>query len=239
VSRKAWSLAAALSAGPRAVVSHGTAGVLWEVCRWSGPIDLTVPSSRGSRRRIRWHVSRAPADEATVREGIPVTTPARTLLDLASVFTLPRLASAINLAEHRRLGEGPSLPTLLHRYPRRPGTPNLRKVLTERALGGGIGESELELQFLDFLDARGLPLPDANAWVEVDGRMYRPDCLWRQRRLVVELDSWEHHGSRSAFEEDRVRARKLSGAGFRVLQITFRDVTQRRDALAADLMRCL
>jgi hypothetical protein len=198
-----------------------------------------VPSSRSPRRSILWHAARLLADEITVHDGIPVTVPARTVFDLAAVFTLPRLASAVNLAEHHRLEMSPSLPTLLHRYPRRPGTPSLRKVLTERTLGGGIAASELELRFLDFLEARGLPLPDANRWVEVNGRMYRPDCLWRDPRLVVELDSWEHHSSRQAFEDDRARARKLSVAGFRVLQVTFRDIEQRPDELYADLRNTL
>jgi hypothetical protein len=232
-------LAAVLSAGARAFLSHQSVGNLMKLCRWAGPIDVTVPTSRKPRRGICWHATRLPVDEVTTLEGIPVTTPSRTVFDLAAALTLPRLASAVNLAEHHRLDVTPSLPTLLHRYPRRPGTPKLRRVLAERTLGGGVGETELELQFLDFLDERGLPMPDANRWVEVDGRMYRPDCLYRDRRLVVELDSWEHHGSRDAFENDRARARKLSGAGYKVLQVTSRDISQHADALDRDLRRML
>jgi very-short-patch-repair endonuclease len=238
VSREGRWLAAVLSAGPDAVVSHSTAGALWRICAWRGPIDITVPSSRRPRRGLRWHVARLPADEVTTHDGIPTTSPARTLFDLATFLTLPRLRNALNESEKRRHGSELSLPDLLHRYPRRPGTPNLRKVLADHSFGNGTGESELELEFLDFLDARGFPRPDVNRWIEVGGEMVRPDCLWRDRRLVVELDSWEHHGTREAFEADRARARKLAGAGFRVMQVTSRDVNHGADALAADL-RCV
>ena len=237
VNREGRWLAAVFSAGPATVLSHHTAGALWRICAHRGPVDITVPSSRRPRRGIRWHVTRLQRDEVTAHEGIPTTSPSRTLFDLAACLTLPRLRNALNESEKRQHGSDLSLPALLHRYPRRPGTPNLRKVLADHSLGDSVGESELELELLDFLDARGFPRPDVNRWIEVGGEMLRPDCLWREHRVVVELDSWEHHGTREAFEADRTRARKLSGAGFVVLQVTSRDVNHRADALAADLER--
>ena len=150
---------------------------------------------RGDRpracRRPGIHAHRAilPPDEFTRQRGIPVTNPARTLLDLAEVLTPQQLERAINEAEIRRLASPLPLAALVARHPHRRGTNALRRILEQRKLGETVTRSVLEERFLALVDANGFPRPKMN---EPLGP-YHPDALWPDERLVVKLDSYPIH----------------------------------------------
>src|SRR5206468_4058016 len=148
---------------------------------------------------------------------IPVTTVARTLLDLAAILPRPQLERAIERAEALRLSDTVPLDALLKRHPGRRGTAALREIL-EKGAPPALTRSELEERFLTFLDAHGLPRPEVNVDLHLPDRWIQPDFLWRDQRLIVELDGRETHGTRAAFEHDRERDRILQAHGWRVIR---------------------
>jgi very-short-patch-repair endonuclease len=176
-----------------------------------------------------------PADEFTVLNGIPVTTVPRTLLDLSAVLSKRQLERALNEAEVRRLTDALSVPDLLERYPRRPGSAVLRELLRDEGTLSGITQNDFEEAFVALVDAHRLPRPWFNADVVVRGRHFNVDCLWRARRLIVELDGREVHGTARAFETDRERDRLLLADGWRVMRLTWRQVRDDPAEIVADL----
>jgi very-short-patch-repair endonuclease len=179
---------------------------------------------RGTTRRpgLLLHRAVLAPDELTTHHGIPTTTPARTLLDLAAVVDRAALQRAINEAEVQRL-QGPY--ELAGRYPTKPGTANLRALAPPTHT-----KRELEARFALFLDDRRFPAPQTNVLVEG----YEVDAAWPDKRLIVELDSFTFHTTRQAFETDRRRDRHLTAAGWTVIRITWRDLDD-PDALAGEL----
>jgi very-short-patch-repair endonuclease len=181
---------------------------------------------------IEAHRIALPADEITEERGIPVTTPARTLLDLAEVLTSrQQLERAIHQAEYRRLTSPLSLDALLTRHQGRRGTAALRKIVERGGLGETITKSELEDRFLAFLDAHAFPRPLINERIGP----YEVDALWPRHRLIVELDSRQAHATTTAFEQDRARDRHLQTWGYRVLRITYRQLHEDEATIAAQL----
>ena len=240
LSVEAQWMAGVLAGGAGAALSHRAAGDLWQLTRLRRPLaDVTVPRRRRSRPGICFREHPLPADEVTERSGIPVTTVARTLLDLAAVVSRARLEQAISIAEARRLGDSPSLGDLIRRYPRRRGVAQLRAVLRESREAGGITRSELETAFLEFLDRRRLPTPEVNATVSLGTRQFEVDCLWRSVGLVVELDSRAHHGDWEAAERDRSRDLSLAAAGYRTARVTWRRLHSDADGLDVELRAIL
>ena len=185
-----------------------------------------------ARPTITVHTSTLPKDEVTSVSGIPVTTVPRTLLDLASVLPAHQLERAINEAEVQRLTDPLSLPDLLARYPHRKGIGAIRAILDD---GPALTREELEASFRAFIRSADLPRPRFNAIVEG----YECDCVWFSRQLIVELDGRATHDTRLAFEQDRERDRVLSAAGWRVIRITWRQLHQTPERVAADLRRLL
>ena len=230
----AWMAAVLIADG--AVLSHRSAAALWGIRPSEQPkVEITASQNLRPRPRLRIHRATLPGDEVTVRRGIPVTTPARTLLDLAAVVPYHHLARAATEAEIRRLSSPTSLADLVARYPRRPGTPAVRRLLETRDIGRNVTRRELELRFLAFLDAHDVPRPHINATVDEK----EVDCLWSEQRLVAELDGFATHGTREAFERDRARDRALQAAGYRVVRITWRQLTGDAPALAGQLRALL
>jgi very-short-patch-repair endonuclease/predicted transcriptional regulator of viral defense system len=238
LSEKGRWMAAVLAGGPRAVLSHAPAGALWGI-RPQGDLEVVVTGPRRvePRRWMRFHRSSLPDDEITIKDGIPVTTAPRTLFDLAAVVSHGQLARAINEAEIRRLWDPLSLHDLLSRHPRRPGAAALRAVLATP--GANITRSDLEDLFLRLLGAARLPRPETNVRIEVNGVWIEADCVWRQQRLVVELDSHTYHSTRASFESDRARDRALIAAGWRVMRITWRQLNDEPAALTRDVRASL
>jgi very-short-patch-repair endonuclease len=198
VSREGRWMAAVLAGGDGAVLSHQSAAALWGFRPTSRErIDVTAPRRLHARDGLQMDYARLEPDETTLLDAIPVTTPARTLADLKHVLTKRQLDRAVNEAERLRLDVGDA---------RAPATPRTR--------------SELEERFLALLDARKMPRPEMN--VTLEG--IEVDALWRDRRLVVELDGFETHGTREAFETDRSRDRRLTAAGYRTVRLTWRQL---------------
>jgi hypothetical protein len=224
-------MAAVLACGPRAVLSHRTAADLWGLLpsarAW---IDVTVPSQGGrARPGIDVHrVRRLDPRDVTKREGIPVTTVARTLLDLAEVVPRRRLEHAYEQAERLRLFDLDAVRETIERNPGRRGAKPLTALLA--AVGDVEVEtrSELEDRFVRFCRDRGIPPPATNAVVAG----HTVDAHWPGRPLVVELDSRAFHLSHRAFEADRIRDAELQLAGYRVLRITARRLRDEPEAVA-------
>lgn len=233
-------MAAVLAAGPGSVVSHRSAAALWGLRPTAQPrLDVTAPRKLQSRAGLRLHHAVLPADETTVHHGIPVTTAARTLLDLAAVVEPHALERALERAQALRLADSVALPDLLARYPGRRGTVAVRAILDQGRLGTAVTRSELEDAFLAFLDRFGLPRPAVNVVLQLRGGSVEADCVWREQGVVVELDGYATHGTRSAFERDRARDRRLQAAGWRVVRVTWRALHRHSGPLASELAALL
>jgi very-short-patch-repair endonuclease len=237
IPRQGRWMAAVLTSGPEAVLSHWSAAALWMIRPNSREkIDVAVLHRSRSSSSIRRHVSGVPEDERTAREGIPVTSVHRTIFDLAASEDVDVVSAMIKEAEHRRLWDRLSLPDLIERYRGKRGSRKVRTAL-ER-LGeepAGRKRSKLEERFAPFLRQRHLPLPRFNDWIVLGDRRFRVDCHWPGTGQVVELDGWQGHGTRSAFRDDRARDRRLRAAGYSVTRITWNQLDDEPEAVAADL----
>ena len=230
--------AAALAIGPDSVLSHPSGAALWAMRPSFGRIvHVTIPRAIGRREGLRFHRSLLPADERTEVEGIPVTTPGRTLLDLAGVLSRPQLEQAVGRTEALRLTHTLPLHALLDRYPRRPGIANLRGLLAKG--DRGVAEPGLEEAFLAFVATLGFPRPELNVWLRLGDHWIKADCLWREERLIVELDSRTHHHTVRAFERDRDRDRRALVAGWSTIRVTWRMLDLQSGELERDLTRLL
>jgi hypothetical protein len=231
--------AAVLALGVNAVLSHHSAAdALGFRTSSSGLIHVTVKGRGGRLHRagIRVHRPYAlPDDEVTTLRGLPITTPARTLLDLASAGVRGRpLEAALDGAELCGGLDFAELHRLLARYPRRRGTPSLKAQLSR--YGGPVDtRSRLERLVYELCDDRGLPRPLVNTVIEGKVR----DFYWPHCRLVVEADSYRWHRSPSALNDDRERDVELTLAGYRVLRFTWEQVTRRQGYVIRALLLAL
>jgi very-short-patch-repair endonuclease len=240
LTRRGRWMAAVLSCGEGAVLSHFSAAALWGIRSDSrAAIDVTLPGRSRNSRSVRRHHRRLPADETTCEDGIPVTSVPRTIFDLAAVATVDSVENALREAEYLRLYDTLSLEHLVARYPGCRGvskvTAGLRRLRDEPP---GRRRSPLEERFVPFLRRHHLPLPRLNAWVEVAARRYQVDCLWPASQ-IVELDGWQGHGTRTAFREDRARDRRLRVAGYSVTRLAWSQLDDEPEAIAADLRALL
>ena len=231
-----WS-AAVLAAGPGAALSYRSAAAFWAIRRSDRMrIEVSVPRHRRSTARLELHCVDMQPDEVTAEEGIRVTTPARTLFDLAAVVPPHQLEAAFNEAEYRRLTSAVSLGALLARYPGRRGTRAIKRVLENHHKNGATRtRSDLERALLSLVDAYGLPRPKINRTTD-HGEL---DARWAEQRLIVECDGFAAHGTRRAFERDRARDRALVVAGWRVIRLTWRQLTTEPDTIAEQLRSLL
>jgi Protein of unknown function (DUF559) len=198
-----------------------------------------VPRWLRSRAKLEIHQAALLDDERTTHHGIPVTTPARTLLDLATVLGPTQLERAATEAEICRLTSPTSLDALVARYPNRPGTAAIRRLLDANRIGQAITRQELELGFLAFLEHHHLPRPSINATIDLPDKPRTVDCLWPAHRLIAELDGFATHGTRRAFEDDRARDRALQVAGYRTIRITWRHLADDAATLANEIATLL
>ena len=172
-------------------------------------------------------------DEITSIDGLPVTTPARTLLDLAALATAG-VDRALAAAEHRFPDIRDELMKLLERYQTGKGTRALRALITDPDARSFM-RSKAEERLRELIKAGGLARPETN--VDVCG--YEVDCYWRRARLIVEVDGYEFHRSKSAFVRDRKRDSALAAAGIRVLRLSWQQLTQDRDRTLVELALAL
>lgn len=234
----AREMAAVLACWPGAVISHRSAGgAIWQLLEpVHDLIDLTVSrTSPRSRPGLRVHRSqRLGAEDVTIVRGVPVTSPARTLVDLAEAASDRDLERAFDEATTRRLVTTASITAAVERLSGRRGTGRLSALL-ERDTEPAHTRSEAEERLLALVREAGLPAPEVNALVA----RHTVDFLWRERRLIVEVDGYRFHSSRSAFERDRVRDAELIAAGFRVVRITWRHLTEQPLTIIARLAQGL
>jgi very-short-patch-repair endonuclease len=242
IQRPGRWMAAVLASGPDAVLSHWSAAAFWMIRPNSrSVIDVTTPHKSRTWDGIKRHHKALLADEVTVEEGIPVTIVPRTVLDLAAAESLDVVENLIREMEFLRLWDRLSLPDLIRRYPGRRGVRRVRLAL-ERLEEDPAGRkrSPLEERFSPFLRRHHLPLPRYNVWISVgNGKRYQVDCHWPALRQIVELDGWQAHGTKAAFHDDRARDRRLEVAGYSVTHLTWNQLDDEPEAIAADLRALL
>lgn len=229
-------MAAVLAYGDGAVLSHRSAAALWGLARSRAPIDVTGPRGRPGRKGIRLHRSPVADDERAVEAGIPVTSLPRTLLDLAEVVDEQRLKRAFEEADRLKLLRMPELERVCAQAGRRKGLVALRGLIAD-AKAPVPTRSPLEDRFAEFYREHlaDLPAPLTNHTI-LD---HEVDAYWPGHRLVVEMDSWEHHSHRAAFESDRKRDAKMQAAGYRVLRFTHRQLETEAPRITAQLRTML
>jgi Protein of unknown function (DUF559) len=231
--RGIW-MAAVLACGDHAVLSHRSAAALWDLRADNrARTDVTLPGkSARSRPGIGVHRSTPLRDaDVTTHDGIPCTSVARTLLDLAEVIDRRGLERAIEQAEVLRIFDLRAVEDVLGRADGRRGG-GRRGAKRLRAVLADLGEpaltaSALEERFLAICRGAGLPAPEVNVWLDIDDEpAIKADFLWRRARLVVETDGWGAHGTRQAFERDRRRDQRLRLAGFEPVRFTRRQIVR-------------
>lgn len=220
VTWKQRALAACLIAGPEAVVSHRSAAVLWRVSGFRpGRIEITVPPGRSNRNALA-RVHRSERVESVVRDGVPVTRPAATIVDLAGVVGGQLLEEAVDDVLCRRLCRLDQL-----RAPAgRRGSRALRAVLEAwngDALPAGVAEMRVIRQLL----AAGLPDPVRQHEIHHHGQFVaRVDLAYPDDRLAIELDGFRWHAGRGPFRSDRLRRNRIEAAGWRLLETAPEDI---------------
>lgn len=171
-------------------------------------------------------------DDIASRHGIPITSVARTLVDVAGCMDRQELERAVSTAERAGMTTRAAILQTLDRHPRRCGAPVLRALLDG---GPTLTRSEAEERFVALLRQGGLPLPEVNAVLHG----YEVDCVWRAEKVVVEIDGYAFHGSRAAFERDRRRDAALMSAGFRVVRFSWRQITRTSPAVLVAVAQIL
>jgi len=205
-----------------------------------GEAHVIVPRHTRSQPSIRRHFGVLPPDEVEVRDGIPVTSAARSVLDLAADKGEAAAESALREMEYLRIYGAVSLPALLERYPRHRGAVIVGRCLERlRDDPGGRVRSTLEESFLPFLDRHRIPRPRLNAWLSVDDHRFQVDCYWPEARLIGELDGFQAHGTKRAFSKDRKRDRKLLAASYPSVRITHDQLQDEPADVADDLLALL
>jgi very-short-patch-repair endonuclease len=229
--------AAALACGPNAVVSHATAAALWGLIGPPpGPIHVTVGGPNpGSRPGIRLHrVGHLSKADVRTQNGLRLTSPARTICDLAATEPAKTVQYAIQEGIANRLLTEPELLAAVARHGNRRGGPALRAILALEG-GGGFTRSHAERVLMEIVVAAGLPPPEKNVYVEG----HCVDALWRAQRLIVEIDGFATHGTRTAFESDRRCDQQLRAAGWRVIRMTYRQLRDEPVRVGVLLARAL
>lgn len=222
--------AAVLASGAGSVVSHGSSAFLlglWE--RRPESIDVIAPVEAarkipGIRRRF---VPMPRPNDRWSHDGIPCTSPSRTIVDIAGIVGERALRRTIEQAAVRRMLDLPMIDEILE-GPRRRGSPRLRAVLDDwRSYERGTKlRSVMEAKLLSLVAQRGLPAPECNVPLKLAGASFEVDFLWRRQRFVVETDGERYHGNPEAEKRDRDRDARLTAAGYRVLRISWYDLEQ-------------
>ena len=244
LSRYGRWMAAVLTCGPGAVLSHRSAAALHELRATERTNDEVTVPGRSTRKRAGIDIHRSttltPAD-ATRVNGIPTTTVARTQLDLAEVVSRRALERAYDQADVLEVFDLRALEDQLERNRHRQCARVVRAVLDEHYVGSTPTWSKFEEAFLKLTRATGIPDPEVNVWLVLDDQesALRVDFVWRRQRLIVETDGHETHRTRQAFERDRRRDQRLTLAGWRVIRVTWRQLTSRPDQVAAMLVTLL
>jgi predicted transcriptional regulator of viral defense system len=213
---EAVEMAAALACGPGAVVSYWTASARWKLLRPVQALHVSVPGDRRVPGIQTHFVKQFHPHDKTKRDGIPITSVPRTLLDIAGVADERTLRRAVNQAARSGWLNHRAIQETLHRNPRRQGSKQLRAVIASVNPAARQTRSDLEVAFLKACAKYGVPTPVVNG--EVMG--FEVDFHWPGTNLIVELDCYEYHRTPQEFENDRRRDAALKRAGYEVLRVT-------------------
>jgi very-short-patch-repair endonuclease len=233
LTRRGRWMAAVLTCGERAALSHKSAAELWGIAPWAlGQIHVSVPPAVYRRRRgIRLH-RRATLEswELTDRDAIPVTTAMRTLIDLATYSSAEELEGAVNEADKLGLVDPETLRAEVEER-RVDGAPRLRQLLDRRTFS--LTNSELERRFLRLVRRANLPSPLTQQWING----FRVDFFWPELGLIVETDGLRYHRTATQQSRDRSRDQAHAAAGLIVLRFTHAQVSFEDDRVIAVLRR--
>jgi hypothetical protein len=230
-------MAAVLACGVDAALSHLSAATLWAIWERAAPsrpqVSVSTHTGRHAPPGIDLHRSRTlTRNDITTRHGIPVTTLARTLLDITSDLNPKQLKAALRRSERLHKLD---LPRLRHSLDALPPSDHRRarlaSVLDQYVPGTAKTEGDPEAAFLEICASHGFPLPEP----QVEIGPYRVDFLWRDLRLAVEIDDRGSHDGYIAFREDRARDRFLKAAGLDVLRFTDQEILHEPQAVAREL----
>lgn len=219
------------------VASHASAAYLWGLLRYRPEtIHVTAPTRRRGERGFRVHFSSilAPEDRA-VREGIPLTSLARTFLDLAGSWRAERLERSLERAEERGIFDLHDVEALLRRAGGHPGRRRLDRAAAIYRPDPAVTRSAFERRFRDAVVRAGIPAPSMNFVVA----HYELDACWPDLSFAVELDLFETHGTRAAFERDRRRHEALKLLGVETIRITEPRFKAEPDLVLANLATLL
>jgi predicted transcriptional regulator of viral defense system/very-short-patch-repair endonuclease len=228
-------IAAVARCGEGAVLSHLDAAALWRIYDGAGArVHITAKWNRRVPGLCIHRARTLDPNDVTVKDGIPVTTVARTLLDLTDVLGRDRVLRAIREADYLRLLDLDALNAAVQRAHGRRRLQVLREALADHR-PGQIVRGELEHRFLELVRAAGLSQPETNVTVRTRRRRYTVDCLWRKQCVAVELDGRSAHARLTAFEPDRRKDAALSAIGLHPMRFTWYRVTREPDEVAAEL----
>jgi very-short-patch-repair endonuclease len=228
-------MAAVLASSP-SVASHWSAAWLWNLLtRRPGTLHVTCPRSRRARRAFVMHTADRAAVDRAVRDGIPVTSLPRTILDLAVGSHPKTVARRIERADAAKAFDLGEMRDLLDRTAGHRGRVKVRAALAAYRPERKFTRSGFERRFLEVVREAGLPEPAMNAFVAG----HELDAWWEDARFAVELDVYETHGSRLSFEDDWIRDDELLLAGIETIRITETRLDREPDAVIASLRRHL
>lgn len=227
------------------MISHGTAAALhgfWD--SWPHLIDVTVPVEAGRKiDGIRCRRYRYPQpEEIETRHGVAVTTPARTLVDLAGIVDLAGMRKTVGRAAIRKRLDVQAVDISIDNAKGRRGLKRLELALVPYRTKDGKApdvRSDFETLILPELLELGLVRPQVNAWLHVDGERFLVDFLWEEASVIVETDGRETHETPTAFQSDRRRDQFLAAAGYRVLRVTWNQIHGERAAVLERIGRAV
>jgi very-short-patch-repair endonuclease len=224
--------AAVLAGGEGAMLSHRSAGAVWNLRPDNrARFDVTTPRRARSRAGLVVHEGKLDPRDVTTRRGIPITSIPRTLLDLATTLTDDDLLAALENADKLDLLDARAVDDVCARNRGHQGIGAIDAARDAYDPRHRLTNSQFERRAIALFDRLGLPRPEINAQIGED----TVDLLWREHGLIVELDSWEHHRHRGAFERDRERDRKHLVLGLSTARLTWRQL----ETGAADLAQLL
>lgn len=225
--------AACLALGRGAVASYRAAGALWHLAGYDpGILEVSVPRGRRPREHgvLVHQVVLLPVDVTAV-EAIPITTPTRTLLDLAAVSPADAVEEALDDALRRGLIKLPRLRWRAEQLGPRSGVNVMRRLLDARAETVGSPQSVLETRLLQLLKRAGLPTPECQHEIRDRGRLIAVvDFAYTEERLAIEADGYRWHSGRARWQHDLARRNELTRLGWRVIHVTAEDLNQHAEA---------
>lgn len=236
LTREGRWMAAVLACGSGAVLSHFSAGHLWNLCGSRGPVEVLRRSGGATHEGLRLHQTRGlEPHEVGLEKGIPVTSIERTLLDLAGRMDAKRIERALVQADKSGNLSWSALAHILSKRRGRKGAGRLRRIAAEVDPRAVETLSVTEIDFLALWRETGLPLPAVNVLVE--GHLV--DFLWPRQKVVVETDSWGFHGDRPTFESDHQTDVDLVAAGYDVHRATYKMLERDPDPFLTNVRRAL